>query len=63
MKSSALLRILQKDGWYTDSQSGSHLKLKHPIKKGSIIFPYHGSQEIGKGMEKKLLKQAGLNKR
>ncbi len=62
MKASELLRILQKDGWYTVSQSGSHLKMHHQIKQGVIIFPFHGHQEIGKGLENKLLKQAGLKK-
>ncbi|MBW6457949.1 MAG: type II toxin-antitoxin system HicA family toxin [FCB group bacterium] len=27
-----------------------------------IIFPDHGNREIGKGLENKLLKDAGLNK-
>jgi len=53
MKCSELLRILKKDGWYPVSQKGSHLKLKHKIKSGTIIFPNHGSQELGKGLEKK----------
>jgi predicted RNA binding protein YcfA (HicA-like mRNA interferase family) len=29
---------------------------------GVIIFPNHGSREIGKGLENKLLKQAGIKK-
>lgn len=49
MKCSQLLRILRKDGWYPKSQRGSHIKLIHPTKKGMIIFPNHGSSEIGKG--------------
>ena len=60
MKCSELLRILKRDGWYAVSQKGSHLKLKHPAKKKIIIFPNHGSQEIGKGLEKKILKDAGI---
>ncbi|HZV70690.1 MAG TPA: type II toxin-antitoxin system HicA family toxin [Saprospiraceae bacterium] len=32
----------------------------HPTKAGELIVPFHGSQEIGKGLEKKLLKKAGL---
>jgi predicted RNA binding protein YcfA (HicA-like mRNA interferase family) len=51
---------LCKDGWYPVSQKGSHVKMKHPEKAGTIIFPNHGSQEIGKGLEKKILKEAGL---
>lgn len=60
MKCSELLRVLKSDGWYTTSQKGSHIKLKNRDKEGIIIFPDHGSQEIGKGLVSKILKQAGL---
>jgi predicted RNA binding protein YcfA (HicA-like mRNA interferase family) len=60
MKCSELYKILTKDGWYPVSQKGSHVKLKHSTKSGLIIIPNHGSQEIGKGLEKKILKNAGL---
>lgn len=62
MKCSELYRILTKDGWYAVSQKGSHVKMRHKIKKATIIFPNHGSQEMGKGLEKKILKDAGINK-
>lgn len=29
------------------SQKGSHVKMKHDTKPGLIIFPNHGSQEVG----------------
>ena len=60
MKCSELLKILQSDGWNRISQKGSHIKLRHPKKPGTIIFPDHGSQEIGKGMEHRIKKLAGL---
>lgn len=60
MKCSELLRILKSDGWYPVSQKGSHIKMRHHEKQGIIIFPNHGSQEIGKGLEHKILKDAGL---
>jgi mRNA interferase HicA len=60
MKCSELYRLLIKDGWYPISQSGSHVKMKHDKKSGTIIFPNHGSQELGKGLEKKIKKDAGL---
>ena len=60
MKCSELYRILLKDGWYPVKQSGSHIKLRHETKPGTIIFPNHGSQEMGKGLEKKIRKDAGL---
>ncbi len=60
MKCSELYRILVNDGWYPVSQSGSHVKMKHSSKPGTIIFPNHGSQELGKGLELKIRKDAGL---
>ena len=60
MKSSELLRILQRDGWFIVKQTGSHLTMVHPTKAGSLIVPFHGSHEVGKGLENKLLKKAGL---
>lgn len=60
MKCSEALRILMQDGWYILSQKGSHIKLRHDTKPGIIVFPNHGSAELGKGLEKKLFKQAGI---
>ena len=60
MKCSELLRLLKKDGWYPVSQSGSHVKMKHDRKAGTIVCPNHGSQELGKGLEIKIRKDAGL---
>jgi predicted RNA binding protein YcfA (HicA-like mRNA interferase family) len=60
MKCSELLRLLLEDGWMVVSTKGSHLKMKHQTKPGIIIFPDHGAKEMGKGMGKKIQKDAGL---
>lgn len=60
MKCSEALRILEDDGWYGVSQKGSHLKMRHNHKEGVIVFPNHGSKELGKGLERTLFKQAGI---
>ncbi|KAA8474924.1 putative RNA binding protein YcfA (HicA-like mRNA interferase family) [Arcticibacter tournemirensis] len=61
MKSSELLRILLRDGWYEERRAkGSHMVLKHPRKSGIVIFPTHGSAEVGKGLAAKILKDAGI---
>jgi predicted RNA binding protein YcfA (HicA-like mRNA interferase family) len=52
--------LLKKDGWFAISQKGSHIKMQHPTKSGLLIFPNHGSAELGKGMEMKLRKDAQL---
>ena len=62
MKCSQLYRILTKDGWYAVSQKGSHVKMRHDTKKGTIIFPNHGSQEVGIGLENKILRDAGIKR-
>ena len=62
MKCSQMYHILIKDGWYRISQRGSHVKMRHETKRGVIIFPNHGSQELGKGLEKRILKVAGIKK-
>jgi predicted RNA binding protein YcfA (HicA-like mRNA interferase family) len=54
--------MLTQDGWYAVSQKGSHMKMRHKVITSLIIFPNHGNSEVGKGLEKKLLKQAGLRK-
>jgi predicted RNA binding protein YcfA (HicA-like mRNA interferase family) len=60
MKSSELVRVLRKDGWFTVRQSGSHMIMVHPTKKGQLVMPNHGSNEMGKGLELKIKKAAGL---
>jgi len=60
MKCSEVLKMLKSNGWQVVSQRGSHLKLIHNDKIGVIIFPNHGSKELGKGLEKTILKQAGI---
>jgi predicted RNA binding protein YcfA (HicA-like mRNA interferase family) len=34
--------------------------LAHPDKSNKIVCPNHGSQEVGKGLELKIKKDAGL---
>ncbi len=53
MKSSDLLRLLLKTGWYLVRQSGSHLILKHPLLTGTIVFPNHGREEVDKDWSRK----------
>ncbi len=60
MKYSEMLRFLLKNGWFKVSQKGSHIKLRHHANPNTIIFADHGSREMGKGMEMKIKKQAGL---
>ncbi len=50
-------------GWYIVRQTGSHLILRHKYNEEQITVPMHGAREVGKGLEKRILKQATkLNK-
>jgi len=60
MKCSELFRLLKKEVWYPVSQKRSNVKMKHDKRNGTIIFQNHGSQEVGKGLEKKIMKDAGI---
>jgi mRNA interferase HicA len=35
--------------------------MEHTTKEGILVVPNHGSAEVGKGLEKDILKKAGLN--
>jgi predicted RNA binding protein YcfA (HicA-like mRNA interferase family) len=60
MKSRELLKLLKKDRWFEVSQEGSHIKLRNPTKTDTVMFPYHGAKEAGKGLKKAIKKQAGI---
>lgn len=58
MKSGELHRLILKNGWMHIRTTGSH----YIYEKGGIRYPvpYHGSHEVGKGLEKKIRKEMGL---
>ena len=60
MKSSELLRLLKRAGIKIERQGkGSHIILIR--QDGSqFSFPFHGADEMGKGLEIKIKKWAGL---
>lgn len=60
MKAREIIRILEKDGWRLDRQTGSHMHFAHPVKKGIATVPFHGSKDLPKYIVASILKQAGL---
>ena len=61
ISSRELLQMLNKDGWVTKNQGGSHIQLIHPTKPGKITVPY-GRKDLPERTVKSILKQAGLIK-
>lgn len=55
-----LIRILKRDGWETARQSGSHMTMKHPFKKGCVIIPIHAVVTLKPKTLTTILKQAEL---
>jgi predicted RNA binding protein YcfA (HicA-like mRNA interferase family) len=60
MKSSELLRLLKRDGWFEVRQKGSHIIMRHPVKPDMIPVPFHASKEMPKGTLRQILKMAGI---
>ncbi len=54
-----MIRLLQKNGFETISQNGSHVKLRNSETGKTVIVPYH-NKALKKGLEHQILKQAGL---
>jgi len=58
VKSSELNKLILSNGWRVLRQAGSHVIYE---KNGRIYpVPFHGSKEVGKGLEKKIKKELGL---
>jgi predicted RNA binding protein YcfA (HicA-like mRNA interferase family) len=58
--SKELIKILEKKGFIFSRQSGSHAIYAN--RNGlKVTVPIHGKKELGKGLLKQILKDAGLN--
>ena len=57
-----LTKLIEKDGWYIYSQSGSHRQYKHPTKKGRVTVAGHPGDDVPPGTLSNILRQPGLTK-
>ncbi|GHU47529.1 toxin HicA [Spirochaetia bacterium] len=55
-----ILKHLHNDGWFEYEQNGSHIQLKHSVKKGQVTVPCHKG-DLKKSTIHSILKQAGLD--
>lgn len=60
MTAKEVIKALKKDGWFKVNQEGSHIKFKHPYKKGIPVVPNHPGRDIAIGTLSKIEKQSGL---
>lgn len=57
-----MIKYLQQNGFVEVRQNGSHKQFKNYRTGKSVVVPYHtGGKELGSGLERAILKQAGLD--
>jgi predicted RNA binding protein YcfA (HicA-like mRNA interferase family) len=61
VKVKEIINLIEQDGWYYSRQTGSHRQFKHLTKKGTVTVAGKLSDDLDKGTQKSILKQAGLN--
>ncbi|MEZ2346317.1 type II toxin-antitoxin system HicA family toxin [Terriglobus sp. RCC_193] len=60
MKFRELRKLVEQDGWFHDSQKGSHAHYEHPTKKGKVTIAGHPNDDVPPGLLNAILKQTGL---
>ncbi|MCF0117833.1 MAG: type II toxin-antitoxin system HicA family toxin [Bacilli bacterium] len=62
MKPKEMVKFLKRHGFIEICQNGtSHLKLYNAKTNTTVIVPMH-NKDLSKGMEHKILKEAGINR-
>jgi predicted RNA binding protein YcfA (HicA-like mRNA interferase family) len=56
-----IIKVLSKIGFKVIRQHGSHVILKHPDGRITVV-PVHPGEEIGTGLLIKIIKDSGLSK-
>jgi len=54
-----LVKALERAGWRTVRQRGSHVRMKHPDRRTSLTVPLH--RELKRGTLSGILADAGLD--
>ena len=52
-------KLLKKNGYTSVVEGGNHTKYTNPKTKVTVVVPRH-KKELGKGLERTILKEAGL---
>jgi predicted RNA binding protein YcfA (HicA-like mRNA interferase family) len=55
-----LIRALEKKGFALERQSGSHAVFIHPDGRRTTV-PVHGKRDMGRGLLRRIMKDAGLS--
>ena len=56
-----VIKALQRDGWTVVRQKGSHIYLKHPDGRATVV-PVHKGESVGRGLLRKIIQDADLGR-
>jgi predicted RNA binding protein YcfA (HicA-like mRNA interferase family) len=56
-----LVQFFKKQGFAEDRWAGSHLTLRHEERKVTVTVPVHSGVDIGRGLARRILKDAGFS--
>jgi len=56
-----MIKLIEDDGWVLVRQRGSHRQYSLPSKRGVVTLPGKLSRDLPPGLERSILKQAGLS--
>ena len=60
MKVRDIIKLVEADGWYLVTTSGSHRQYKHSTKSGRVTIAGNQNHDLAPGTLNSILKQAGL---
>ena len=52
--------MIEADGWFLIATRGSHRQYRHPVKPGRVTIAGKPSKDLPLGLERSILRQAGL---
>jgi len=55
-----IIRILEKAGFQKIRQKGSHIFMRHPDGRTTVV-PFHKGEDIGRGLLRKIIRDAKMN--
>jgi predicted RNA binding protein YcfA (HicA-like mRNA interferase family) len=55
-----IIKLIEQDGWLLDRTRGSHRQYKHGIKRGLVTVAGKPGDDLARGTQNSVLKQAGL---
>ena len=60
MKVKEMIKLIEDNGWFQVRQRGSHRQFNHHIKRGTVTVAGKPNDDLAKGTEKSILRQAEL---